>query len=350
LPVCSCDRGRGWWRGDDDRAPAAAASPSPTSTPTDSRPDPALPEDALLGIVSPWSGFGTIVAPVDRRSLEPGVPWAELGEYHDAWAVSPDRRMIAFGISAPGENGRIGIRVIDRSTLQSVTDIETGIAAEALGWLERDRLAGFLQSGEAVVVDPGSGLEFGREALGAISCPFAPPNAVTPLGFVMVIAVAGSARLVQVDGRSRVRTIRLDDIGLGERFGQCESVGLAVDPARLKAYVIAAEAPVAEVDLWTMRVRRHRVAGAPSLVSGRVCPACGAQRHAVWLGDGTLAVAGSNHRDGARSTPAGAALVDTRAWTARRIARRAGAAQVAGGRVIARLPHTRRDVDLLPAR
>jgi len=321
--------------GDEDRSSGTAASASATSTPTDSRPDPVVPEDALLGIVSPWSGAGTIVAPVDRRSLEPGVPWAELGEYHDAWAVSPDGRLIAFGISAPSETGGIGIRVIDRATLQTVRDIDTGIAAEALGWLQPNRLAAFLQSGEVVVVDPGSSSqELGREALGAISCPFAPPNAVTALGFVMVIPVAGSARLVQVDARSRVQTVKLDDIGLGERFGLCESVGLAVDPARLKAYVVAAEARVAEVDLRTTRVRRHRVAGAPSLVSDHVCPACGAQREAVWLGDGRLAVAGYNHREGARSTPVGAVLVDTRDWTARRIARRAGAAQVAGKQLL----------------
>jgi hypothetical protein len=102
--------------------------------------------------------------------------------------------LAAFGISASGEEGRIGIRVIDLETFQVVKDIETGIAAEALGWLAPDRLAAYLQSGEVVVVDPRSGDEIAREALGAVSCPFAPQNAVTPLGFVFVIAVAGSAR------------------------------------------------------------------------------------------------------------------------------------------------------------
>jgi hypothetical protein len=59
------------------------------------------------------------------------VPWAEPGEYHDAWSLSPDRRLAAFGISAPGETGRIGIRVLDLGTFQVVKDIETGIAGGA---------------------------------------------------------------------------------------------------------------------------------------------------------------------------------------------------------------------------
>ena len=296
-----------------------------------------MPANALLGIVSPWSGGGTIVAPVDRRTLKPGVPWAELGEYHDAWSMSPDRRLMAFGISAPGGNGRIGIRVLDLGTFQVVRDITTGIAAEALGWIAPDRLAAFLQSGEVVVVDPRSGEELSREALGAISCPFAPPHAVTPLGFVMVVAVGGAARVVLVDAAGRVQILRLDDIFLGEAFGLCQSAGLAVDAARLVAYVVGVDAPVAEVDLRTMKVRRHRVTGAPALTRSG-CHECGDQRSAVWLGGGRLAVAGSTHRlrrdKRVRKTPVGVAVVDTRDWTARTIARRAGAARLAGDRLL----------------
>jgi hypothetical protein len=52
-----------------------------------------------------------------------------------------------------------------------------------------------------------------------------------------------------VEATGRVQTLRLDDIFLGEAFGLCQSAGLAVDPARLVAYVVGAETPVAEVDL-----------------------------------------------------------------------------------------------------
>ena len=317
---------------------AAATTPRPTTTPTDSRPDPVVAEDALLGIITAWSGsVGTILAPVDRRTLKPAVPWAQLGEFHDAWSLSPDHELAAFGISAPGENGRIGIRVIDLGTFRVVRDIETGIAAEALGWIAPDRLVAFLQSGEVVVVDPRSGAELSRDGLGAISCPFAPPHAVTPVGFVMVASVAGSARVVVIDAASRLQIARLDDVALGESFGLCQSAGLAVDPARLVAYVFGADAPVAAVDLRTMEVRRHRVTGAPALTRSG-CRACGAQRSAVWLGGGRLAVAGSRHRprgaNRVRETPVGVVVVDTRDWTARMIAARAGAARLAGDRLL----------------
>jgi hypothetical protein len=318
----------------------SVTAPRSTTTPTDSRPDSRVPDDALIGIVTAWDGSGTLVAPVNRRTLQPGVPWTELGEYHDAWSLSPDRRLAAFGISAPGDEGRIGIRVIDLGTFQIVKDIAAGIAAEAVGWIAPDRLAAFLQSGEVIVVDPASGEELAREALGATSCPFTPQNAVTRLGFVFVVAVAGSARLVVADAQGRVRTVRLGDISLGEAHGICQEAGLAVDRRRLVAYVVGAGAPVAAIDLRTLRVTRHRVADAPALLAGSGCAECGAQRAAHWVGGRRFAVTGFDRRPTrrafrSRTTPAGAALVDTRTWTARVIAPRAGAVRVSGGRLLA---------------
>lgn len=143
-------------------------------------------EDELLAVVTPWDGSGSLLAPVDRRSLKAGVPWAELGEYHHAWSVSPGGRMAAFGISAPGETARIGLRVIDLGTLQGVKDVEVGIVAEGVGWVAPDRVVAFRQSGEVVVVDPLSGDEHARRSLGAVSCPFGVPGAVTRAGFVML--------------------------------------------------------------------------------------------------------------------------------------------------------------------
>jgi hypothetical protein len=57
--------------------------------------------------------------------------------------VSSDGQRAAFGISAPGESGRLGIRVIDLGTCHVVRDIEAGIAAEADGWIAPERLAAF---------------------------------------------------------------------------------------------------------------------------------------------------------------------------------------------------------------
>jgi hypothetical protein len=309
--------------------PRAATQPRPTTTPTDTRPDPQVPKDALLGIITRWSGTGTLVAPVDRRTLRAGVPFADLGEYHDTWSLSPDRRLAAFGISAPGETGRIGIRVLDLGTFAVVRDIETGIAAEAVGWVAPDRLVAYLQSGEVVVVDPRGGQELARQALG-LSCPSTPPNAVTPLGFVMVLSVGSAARLVLADAQGTVRTRELRRIASGMTFGLCPELGLAVDQARLVAYVVGARAPVAEIDLRTMRARNHRIARSPSLLTVRGCRDCGADLRAAWLGDGRVAVAGHHQPTRRRARPAGAIVVDTRDWTARTIAKRAGAVLRAG--------------------
>ena len=45
---------------------------------------------------------------VNERTLEPGAPWAEFGEYRDTWSVSPTGGWRRSGISAPGRSGRIG--------------------------------------------------------------------------------------------------------------------------------------------------------------------------------------------------------------------------------------------------
>jgi hypothetical protein len=313
--------------------------PAPTATPP-ARIAPVVEEGALLGTVTAWSGnSGAILARVDRRSLEARAPWADLGEYHDAWSVSPDGRMAAFGISAPGETGGIGIRVIDLATLLVVRDHEVGIVAEAVGWLTPDRLVAFLQSGEVVVVDPVSGEEHARRALGAVSCPFGVPNAVTRAGFVMLASVAGAARLVVTEANGRVSTRPLPEIAAGESFGFCAGASLAVDQARLVAYVVGAHALVAEVDLRTMQVKNRRIAPTPWLLSAGGCRACGAYLGAVWLGRGRFAVAGYQLRPSGprrrRVRPAGAVVIDTRDWTARTISRQAGAAIRAGDAVLA---------------
>jgi hypothetical protein len=319
--------------GGKERRPATATATPPA------RGAPVVEKGALLGTVTAWSGnSGALLARLDRRSLEARAPWADLGEYHDAWSVSPDGRMAAFGISAPGETGRIGIRVIDLETLQVVRDHEVGIVAEAVGWLTPHRLVAFLQSGEVVVVDPVSGEEHARRALGAVSCPFGVPNAVTRAGFVTLASVAGAARLVLTDAQGRVKVRELPEIAAGESFGFCAGASLAVDQARLVAYVVGAHARVAEVDLRTMRASNRRIAPTPSLLSVGGCRACGADLAAVWLGRGRLAVAGYQLRPSGprrrRVRPAGAVVIDTREWTARTISRRAGAAIRAGDAVL----------------
>jgi hypothetical protein len=191
--------------------------------------------------------------PLDRRSLRPGRPRAEIGEYHDTWSVSPDGGRIALGISAPGTSARIGIRILDRATLETVRDVETGIVAEAVGWLSRERVGGILQSGEAVVADAVSGEVVARQAVPTmLECLYGAPTAVTPLGLVVLLAGPdGRARLILVEPQGLARIVRLGRVRTSAPGGLCERAGLAVDPSTLHAYVVGARAPVAEVDLRT---------------------------------------------------------------------------------------------------
>ena len=84
-----------------------------------------------------------------------------------------------------------------------------------------------------------------------------------------------------------------------------------------------------------MRVRRHRIRSAPRVLTVRGCRACGADLTTVRLDDARLAVAGFRLRPSGpvrrRVRPAGAAVIDTRSWTARTIAPRASAVVRAGG-------------------
>ena len=81
--------------------------------------------------------------------------------------------------------------------------------------------------------------------------------------------------------------------------------------------MVQAQAPVAEIDLHDLRVRSHPLAPAARAADG----VAGPSRDALWLGDGMLAVTGSDlpSSPGDPDTPAGLTLIDTRTWRARTI-------------------------------
>lgn len=271
-----------------------------------------------------------ILARLDPLSLEPVSRQVELGEYHNAWSLSPDRSQLALGISAPGRTGRIGIVIVDLETMKVVREIETGGAAEALAWLTPRLLAAALVRDGTVVVDPVSGKILRRWP----RLPFPEASARTRNGMVVLFAdvglggspAAAAPRLAAVDARGRLRSVGLRRIRLGARrvagIGYADAVGLAVDPVGARAYVFAADAPVAEVDLRTMRVSYHRLEALflpPGELAGLDVkpgdPVAARQRGAIWLGDGKAIVFGQDlvaARGGeVASVAAGALLVDT---------------------------------------
>lgn len=240
--------------------------------------------------------------------------------------------------------------------MKVVRKVETGIAAEALAWLAPRLLVAGLQRGGTVVVDPLTGTILRRwPPLSDWPTLSDPPQASARTrdgGLVMLFpgrrsnarTQTAAAQLAVVDALGHLRSVALERIRLAFHDGvQWDAAGLAVDPARARAYVVAADAPVAEVDLRTLRVSYHRLevlflrpgelAGSEAQPDDELS---WRSRRALWLGEGRVLVLGRDYFRSAGSEvfeaiAAGAVLVDTATWSSCVLdARAAGAAFVAG--------------------
>jgi len=275
------------------------------------------PDEAPLALFwRPAKLFG--LARLDPASLQPRDPVVEIGEYHYAWSLSPDRSQLAVGISAPGVTGRIGIRIVDVERMHVVRDVETGIAVEALAWLTPTRLVALTQAGDALVVEPSSGQVLRRSSLFVSShCyPSAQEIGVTRAGLVVLKRVGEAlSQLVVLDAEGGARAAALPGLRLGSRpDGSCERAAVAVDPAQERAVVFGPGPEVSDVDLRSMAVRPHNVAGLQKVSSGGH-----SVRGALWLGGERLVFSEelvTGNVAPLERTPAGVMLVDTRRWTA----------------------------------
>jgi hypothetical protein len=305
-------------------------------------------EKPLLGVLQSPTGASATLARLDPLSLKPVSRRVRIEEYHENWSLSPDALHVALGRGGQG----IGIEIVDVRTLKLVRHVRTGIAAEALGWLAPRRLVAGLQRGGTVVVDPRTGRIVRRFA----DFSFPDVSAQTRQGLVMLLPqlrasspglplrrVSGAVRLALVDVHGRLRSVTVQRIRLGVRtrrgFEYTDRAGLAVDPARARAYVVAADAPVAEVDLHTMQVFYHRLAPLLARPSARgVTGVLARERTALWLGHGRLLVVGrdfvSTRARKEALAPAGAALVDTAAWTWRTLDRQPTGAVLVGAELL----------------
>ena len=308
-------------------------------------------EPPVLGVLnSPYGDTGASLGRWDPLTLAPASRQVHLAEYHDAWAVSPDGKRAAFGLLEAGYPTLIGVRIVDLERIKVLRDVELGAIPSTLAWVSpRVLLARPGGAGRPVcrergrgrrvctapwngvaVIDPAVGRVLRRHRL--VGRPSV--SARTPSGFVVLLRAPPRLAHVDASGRSRVVGLR------GARGGARKAVielfsrsGLAVDPTGERAFVVAANAPVAEVDLRTMRVTYHRVAGL--IRAGR--PQLG-MRQALWLGDGRIAVSGHDLITDRRGTrmpvPAGVAVLDTASWTARTIDSRASTVTPAGDRLL----------------
>ncbi len=282
------------------------------------RPRP-LPTTEPVGVV------GQTLARLDPLTLEPRRPHRRLGEYHDGWSLSPERSRVALGMGSPGQpTCGAGLCLIDLASMRIVGDIDAPVAAEAVGWVSSRRIAAVLQSGQVLVFDPRT-----EETLRQRSFPssvYGPPTALSSGTFVTLLGggrLNGPATLVAVDRAGRIRAAELPRLRVGGVPARLDRAGLAVDRLGHRAFVFAAGAPAAEVDLRTMRVRYHRLrdgsAAAPAPNRSFRDQQC-----AVWLGGGQVAVAGD-----------GVQLVDTGTWAATTLSRQATAVRFSAGRLLA---------------
>ena len=326
---------------------------------------PTAASQPFIGIAYPGgdTGGAAILGRLDPLSLRPVSQTVELGEYHDAWSLSPDGSQLALGISSGVSlvspprtlHKRVGVIVVDLRTMTIVQEVETGVYAGAVGWLRPRRLVA--AGNGLVVIDPRTGTILARWGLPG-------PLAWARTSDRLVMLYKGSyrqsasspgkgsfsLRLAVVDERTlRRTTVSLGPLTLGRTRGGFyeDSAGLAVDPVGERAYVTAAGSPLAEVDLTTMRVSYHRLAfleARAGELQGRPAPQeklLNRARDVIWLGNGRLLVSGRDIVAGPGGEvyfPAGATLVDTARWRARTLDRSASEAAFAAGVVLASGP------------
>lgn len=292
---------------------------------------------------------------------------AQLGGHFGSWAFSDDRRFLAIG-SCEGPGARTpGIRFVDARTMRVRGDLPLSPyrrgCASALTWLQPERLlavvsTGYASASEVAVIDPRT-----RRVLRRTPLPASPSGVGrSSEELILLFSSVGEfapARLAVVDSEGTVRLRAVERILAGtvvdaasaEYRARTIQPGLAVDPDGRRAFVVPASGPVAEVDLVTLDVSYHEL-DAPSML-GRLLrwltPAAQAKvmegpvREARWLGDGMLAVSGTDHSvetgtggsERFLQTPAGVRLVDTRSWTSRLLEPEASGLAVGAGLVVA---------------
>jgi hypothetical protein len=273
---------------------------------------PAKPFHGLLGIVD--DGVNARLVGLDAETLAPvDGPSVVLGKrYGSSWSFSNNRSQLAY---VDGNR----LRFFDLMTLT----LEGGVpmfGGGPVAWLDSGTvvvLRKFALNGvEVVKVDPVSRTVLSRKRLVGVVL----ATRTTPSAIVALLGRNGKiapSRLLVVD-RARTRVVALGGIQAGTFWqrnppvGTTRMPGFAVDQERAAAYAVDADGTIVGMPLGlsgssTRHVRGH---------FGKVIH--GSERTAFALGDGLLAVTGSE-RTPAGTEPAGLELVDTRTWSTRRV-------------------------------
>ena len=291
-------------------------------------------------------GQATRLTAVDPLTLEPVGRSTQIGRYASRWARSPDGTKVVLA-----RDDRASLRVVDVRAMKTIRAFSVGGGSfDGLAWVKPRLLIAVVDGFVVLGVDPVTKQVRWRQFL---------QNRLEAIhrvanGFVLLARAGespatglGPTELFAVGADGSTRSVALDSIRSGEPDYTTTPVnpesripGLAVDEAGGRAYVIGAGEPVAEVDLRSMSVTYH--GGTRTLAK----VISGPERTAVWLGNGLIAVTGTDAHvetvtvDGREeqhtwSTPAGLTVLDTRDWSWRTIDRNATAVVMSGPSLLA---------------
>jgi hypothetical protein len=318
----------------------------------------------LVGLV--WADDGARLSQLDEQTLQPlGPPSARLG-FASTWAVERGGRpLAAIAVTRFANDSTQVVRFVNLGTRRLVRrTIALDGDAWALQWARPDRLVAIVwkccAGGIAVeTFDTGSrrlvsstdlagNIGTMARAADALVVLETPSNAIGP-SRLDVVAADGSIRSAALD---RVLAgSRWPDDGTSDPVGTQREPALAVDRDADRVYVIQPDGPAAAIDLGTLAVSYHDLSAPRSVLerfSAWFAPAAqakgldGPRRTATWLGDGLLAVTGSDEH-AVRTAgsiqmgldPAGLAIVDTLDWSIARLDPGADTASVADGLLLA---------------
>jgi hypothetical protein len=288
----------------------------------------------LFGIVGGKVLYQQLVGydPTTLHQLGRRVP---LGAHRTGWSFSPDGRLLVLGNSA-NPCVAADLRFVDTSQPAMLGDVRLPPGpVQATAWPNVSRVLALLgpappnclgaRRTRIVLVDADA-----RRVLATRWLRGSALRLSTVAGHVVVLLAPtgrlGAATLAVVDGTGNVRQKTLEALPAGQSFprgeiSQVSRPGLAVDSVGERAFVVPGGDRLAEVDLRTLRVDYHELAER-TLAKG----ANGSTRQALWLGNGRLAVTGTNSTGRSfggtvrlSTTPAGLRIVDTRDWSFRTI-------------------------------
>jgi len=284
---------------------------------------------------------------------------APLATYTGTWAFSEDRAAVVFGSWELSRLRFVNARTMRVTGGLSLTRGAGGI--RAIAWPRPDRLLAILSDAPTpvlAVIDPQSRRVLRRVPLaGAV---YGIQRLSDGLAFLLGEDDSfAPARVATADAEGTIRTVTVSRVRVGTVVDQdgggyharTMSPGFAVDPEGRRAFLVAADSTVAEVDLDKLGVAYHEL-DHPSFfgrLSHWLVPTASAKevegptRQARWLGSGLIAVGGLDYSltkgpDGKErqiAKPAGVTLVDTSSWRTRTLDAEASEFSVAGDLVIA---------------